>query len=169
MLGCIFFSRLNQFCGGLRRLTISFSFLLQAACVFIAAGVIQGGFISGDTPSHPQNAAWTDLAPIGVLAFQSAGQIVASRALAYGELPTVVVTSLLCDLWSDPALLRPLGVNPKRNRRALGFILALAGAIAGGWLCRATQNIKAVLWIVGSLKVCIVVAWLCWAKKGAKP
>ena len=155
--------------GPLRRFVLAGSFLLQAVIIFIAAGIIQGGLIAGDTPAHLELAAWNDLAPVTILAFQSAGQIVASRQLQCGELPTVVVTSLLCDLWSDPGLVSGVKTNAKRNRRAIAFVLTLLGAIIGGWMCRGTQSVKAVLWLVGALKMVIVLAWVFWAEKSVAP
>ena len=155
--------------GPLKRWVLACSFLLQAIIVFIAGGVIQGGLIAGDTPSNLDVAAWNDLAPVTILAFQSAGQIVASRQLKCGELPTVVVTSLLCDLWSDPGLVSPVKANAKRNRRVIAFVLTLLGAIIGGWMCRGTQSVKATLWLVGALKMVIVFAWVFWAEKSTAP
>jgi hypothetical protein len=43
---------------------------------------------------------------IALVAFQSAGQTVASRALQYSGLTTSVLTSNYCDLFSDPGLFK---------------------------------------------------------------
>lgn len=72
--------------------------------LILTACLVQSGVISG-LPLHNVNTAepdWTQEVPIVLLSIQSAGQIVASRALGYNEIPTVVITSLLCDLMSAP-------------------------------------------------------------------
>lgn len=94
---------------------------------------------------------------------QSAGQTVASRVLGYNEVPTVVITSLLCDLMMDPKLF--LLRNEKRDRRVIAFILTLVGAIAGGWISKATGNIWAALWIIAGLKFFMSVALSFWHVK----
>lgn len=43
-----------------------------------------------------------------------------NRSLSLNEIPTVVITSVLCDIASDPHIGRPLKENVKRNRRVLG-------------------------------------------------
>lgn len=105
---------------------------------------------------------FTELAPIALLSFQAAGQIVNSRGLGMGEVPTVVITSLLCDLVSDENVLAPLKRNVKRNRRAIAFVLTLAGAICGGWLSKATGAVQPSLWFVACIKGLIILYWLSW-------
>lgn len=105
---------------------------------------------------------FTELAPIALLSFQAAGQIVNSRGLGMGEVPTVVITSLLCDLVSDENVLEPLKRNVKRNRRAIAFVLTLAGAICGGWLSKATGAVQPSLWFVACIKGLIILYWLSW-------
>ena len=103
--------------------------------------------------------------PIALLSFQSAGQIVGSRALGISEIPTVVVTSVLCDLASDPALVSPLTRNAKRNRRVLAFVGILIGAIAGGSIAKVTGGMEAVLWLAGGIKVVVTCSWVLWPEK----
>ena len=140
------------------------SYFIQSALIFIAVSVIQAGVVDGSVPSSPlTDKAFKDqLIPIALLSFQSAGQIVASRALNINEVPTVVITSLLCDLCSDAKLLAPLNANVKRNRRVLGFVLLLAGAIVSGWVSKATGRVEPVLWIAGAFKFGIFIAWTFW-------
>ena len=95
-----------------------------------------------------------------LLSFQSAGQIVASRALGFNEIPTVVITSLLCDLVSDAELLA--WRNGKRDRRIVAFCLTLLGAISGGWITRATGDIAPVLLLAAGIKLVLVVLWVIW-------
>ena len=133
--------------------------------VVITAGLVQGGVIAGASPGGSLDNAetqWTHEVPIVLLSIQSAGQIVASRSLGFNEIPTVVITSLLCDLMSDPKLF--LLRNEKRDRRVVAFVLTLVGAIAGGWITKATGNIYGVLWLGAGIKFSISIAWVFWTK-----
>lgn len=110
---------------------------------------------------------WTDFAPITLLAFQSAGQIVASRVLKYNAMPTVVLTSLYCDLMSDARLFTaPVTDNADRSRRSVGAVLLFAGAVGGGFLSKSWTGFAGALWIAAFLKTGIAVAWCCWKPKG---
>jgi len=135
------------------------SFLIQAIFILISAGLIQGGVISDGIQSS-ETTQWDQLVPIVLLSLQSAGQIVASRALGFNEIPTVVITSLLCDLISDPMLF--LLRNEKRDRRVVAFVLTLVGAIVGGWVTKATGEIAPTLWLSAGIKLSVVVAWVFW-------
>ena len=94
MLGAYAFSRYGLLFGVRKRGILASAFAAQALLIFVAASLIQSGLIPGEAPSDLANANWDDLAPIALLSFQSAGQIVASRHLRYDEIPTVVVTSM---------------------------------------------------------------------------
>lgn len=107
-----------------------------------------------------QETQWDQEVPIVLLSLQSAGQIVASRALGFNEIPTVVITSLLCDLMSDPKLF--LLRNEKRDRRVIAFVLTLVGAIVGGWVTKATGQIGPVLWLAAGIKFIVAFAWGFW-------
>ncbi|KAF2136940.1 uncharacterized protein K452DRAFT_322093 [Aplosporella prunicola CBS 121167] len=166
VIGSFFFSRLHKHLGPRRRKTLVSSFLLQTAFIVVAAALVQGGAINGSVPNPSfTQVHWNELAPIALLSFQAAAQIVTSRALAFAEIPTIVITSLLCDLFSDPALTAPVSQNVKRNRRAAAFTLTLVGAIAGGWISKATKGVQAALWLVAGLKLAITGAWACWPAK----
>lgn len=84
----------------------------------------------------------------------------ASRALGFNEIPTVVITSLLCDLVSDAELLA--WRNGKRDRRIVASCLTLLEAIAGGCITRATGDTAPVLWLAGGIKLVLVVLWVIW-------
>ena len=120
--------------------------------------------IDGAVPDVTKNndIDWNSEIPIALLSFQSSGQMVGSRILGINEIPTVVVTSLLCDFASDPLLLSPLQANAKRNRRVFAFFGILVGAVAGGWISKATGEIQTVLWIAGGIKMLIAIAWTLW-------
>ena len=150
-------------------MTLTASFLLQALIIFATAGIIQSGNVNGSLYTITDDIVWRELLPIALLSFQSAGQIVGSRALNLAEVPTVVVTSMLHDIMSDPALLAPLTQNIKRNRRILAFFGILGGAIAGGFISETTKRMQIPLWIAGAVKLFIACSWTIWpAKKTEK-
>lgn len=160
-VGCFLFARLNHVVGARRRGCLMLSFLIQASTILITAGLIQVGVISTDLESQSQEKTqWIQEVPIILLSLQSSGQIVASRALGFNEIPTVVITSLLCDLMSDPKLF--LLRNGKRDRRIVAFVLTLIGAIVGGWITKATGQIVPVLRLLAGIKMLIVIAWGFW-------
>ena len=89
-----------------------------------------------------------------------------SRILGFSEVPTNVLTSLYCDLFSDPLLLSlPLSSNPKRNRRIAAMFLLVGGAVMGGWLQRSSAGMSSVLWIAGAIKLAIAIQWLIWPSR----
>lgn len=168
VLGSLFFSRMCAWLGPRRRGTLTLSFFLQSTLIIVAAAIVQGGAINGTVPQPATSTStvrWNELAPIALLSFQSAAQIVSSRTLGLSEVPTVVVTSLLCDLMSDTQLFAPPLANLKRNRRLAAFILTLVGAIAGGWISKGTGGVESALWVVAGIKLIITLAWLLWKQK----
>ncbi|KAL5044387.1 hypothetical protein BDW71DRAFT_209393 [Aspergillus fruticulosus] len=172
IVGCWCFAWLNRFLGARRRGTLMLSFLIQSLMIIVTAGLVNGGAISGLSQTNSVTSRggvppWNQEVPIVLLSLQSAGQIVASRALGFNEIPTVVITSLLCDLMSDPKLF--LRHNEKRNRRVLAFTLTLVGAIAGGWITKASGDIYAALWVAAGLKIGIVGFWGFWAGAPLSP
>ena len=142
------------------------SFLFQALLCFVGAGLVVSGVVhknAGDQLPHNLIV----LLPLSLLSFQSAGQIVMSRMLAYNELPTVVLTSTYCDLMFDPTLFTAsLPENSKRNRRFVSAVALLAGAVLGGFLTKG-GDIADPLWIAGGIKIVLAVAWLFWRAEGS--
>lgn len=165
VLGAFFFSRFCRLLGPLRRSTLVASFLLQSVLIFIPAALIQAGVIASTVQAVGQPIDWKEEIPIALLSFQSAGQLVGSRNLNLSEIPTVVVTSMLYDIASDPELASPLRKNVKRNRRALAFTGILVGAIIGGWISKVTGGMQTVLWIAGGMKILIMSSWMLWPEK----
>jgi len=138
--------------------------------MIITASLISTGVVSNTKQDLAENEAgsfnWVELCPIALLAFQSAGQIVASRILKYNALPTVVLTSLFCDLMSDPDLLTAgLLEDPDRNRRAAGAVMLFVGATIGGAVMKSSIGYAGALWIATGVKGCMVLAWLVWRQK----
>ena len=107
---------------------------------------------------------WSELCPIALLAFQSAGQVIASRVLKYNALPTVVLTSLISDLISDPHLFTAgLLENPDRNRKAMALVLSFVGATVAGALVKTSVGYGGALWVATGVKGAMVIAWLIWS------
>jgi hypothetical protein len=103
------------------------------------------------------------LIPLAFLAFQSGGQIVTSRLLGFNEVPTTVLTSVYCDLASDPKILA--GDNIKRNRRVCAVLSILIGGIAGGWISRSSATLSTSFWLAAAIKIGIAIAWSVWKPK----
>lgn len=120
--------------------------------------------------STKEEVTWNVLVPIALIAFQSCGQAVASRALKYNALTSVVLTSNYCDLFSDPLLFAPLTQNAERNRRVAAPTLLLLGAIIGGVLARSSFGIAGALWTAVVLKLVAVISWFFWpAESNSEP
>lgn len=173
ILGCFLFPRAMR--AGTRKAasrgSMAGSFGLQAACISIAGGLVQGGVtpvpagLVTPVDEDPQDPRYIELVSIALLAFQAGGQIVASRVLGYSEIPTTVMTSAYCDLVGDERLFKR--GNGKRDRRAIGALLLLIGAIVGGWVSRSEGGMGAVLWTAGSLKATLALVWLFWKGEAA--
>ena len=69
---------------------------------------------------------------------------------------------MLHDIATDPRLLVTWRENEKRFQRMGAFAAVVIGAVAGGFLSVNTGNMQSTLWLVGSLKVGIAVAWAFW-------
>ncbi|CAK7242034.1 MAG: hypothetical protein STHCBS139747_003510 [Sporothrix thermara] len=150
--------------------------LLQAILVILAAALAQAHVIPAFADTRLSTVAesatriaqaddFIVLCPLALLAFGFGGQIYTSRVLGYGEVPTNVLTSLYCDLFSDPKLFAPLNTNAKRNRRVAAAVLTVVGGIVGGWLQRSRGGMPAALWVAAAIKLCISLAWLVWPSK----
>ncbi|KAN0119285.1 Protein of unknown function (DUF1275) domain containing protein [Hyaloscypha variabilis] len=148
--------------------TLAISFLLQSICIIIAAALVQSHVIpepKGLVTENSYDVNLLELLPLGFLAFQSGGQIVTSRLLGFNEVPTTVLTSVYCDLASDPKILAR--DNVKRNRRAGAALAILIGGIAGGWISRSKAGMSVSLWIAAAIKFTIAVSWSLWQPKVA--
>jgi hypothetical protein len=133
------------------------SFLIQMGLIIVAAAILTWGPKSAN---EKEDVTWNVLLPIALVAFQSCGQAVTSRALKYNALTSVVLTSIYCDLFSDAELFAVH--NTERNRRVGAPVLLLFGAIIGGLLARSAVGTAGVLWIAAGLKLCVVLSWFLW-------
>ncbi|KAL4923499.1 YoaK family protein [Aspergillus undulatus] len=161
ILGNVLFIQVGRALGARRRSTLILSFGVQTAAIFVAAMLVQLGVVDPKPEDPRAPIQWMQVLPISLLAFQAAGQIVASRVLEFDELPTVVLTTLLCDLLVDPNLGAALKDNPKRNRRVGGFLALFLGAMTAGGLSKVTE-MAASLWFAMGIKLVITVSWFVW-------
>jgi len=169
LTGCFFFAQTRRI-DAKHRGTLAGSFFIQAVCIFIAAALVQAGVVPephGVIVDDNSHMRWIELLPLGFLAFQAGGQIVTSRLLGYNEVPTTVLTSVYCDLASDPNFFAPLDQNIKRNRRLLSVVALTIGGISGGWLSRSNAGMASALWVAGAVKALIAISWSLW--KGKRP
>lgn len=107
-----------------------------------------------------ESIEWPELVPIALIAFQSCGQAVVSRALKQNALTSVVLTSIYCDLFSDANLLAMK--NAERNRRVAAPLLLFGGAVVGGFLARSSLGCAGALWVAAVLKLAIIITWFLW-------
>lgn len=133
------------------------SFLMQMGLIIVAASILTWGPKSVDEGNA---ITWNVLVPIALVAFQSCGQAVTSRALKYNALTSVVLTSIYCDLFSDAELFAMY--NVERNRRVGAPVFLLFGAVLGGWLAHSVISTAGVLWIAAGLKLGVAFSWFFW-------
>lgn len=158
-LGSLFFSLYHRTLSPRRRWVLVSSHIIQLLLIISAALMVTfGPPTSKETPFNVYIGA-----PIALIAFQAAGQAVTSRVLQYNGLTSVVLTSIYCDLFSDPSLLAGFQANPERNRRAAAPLLLLVGACLGGMWAHSSVGLAGALWSAVVLKTLVVVAWMLWA------
>ena len=158
-IGSFFFARYHRYFGGRKRWVLVSSYTLQLLMIIGAALLVTLGPKTGTSGPVTEFIA----IPIALIAFQSAGQAVTSRVLAYGSMTSVVLTSIYCDLFSDPKLFTKPSANAERNRRATAPILLLIGAFFGGLWAHSDFGLAGALWTAVVLKTGVVVAWCCWS------
>ncbi|KAK4125364.1 hypothetical protein N657DRAFT_655388 [Parathielavia appendiculata] len=155
-LGSLVFSRFHRVYSPTRRWVLCVSFIIQNILTATAACLVT---ITGP-PAGKDEIGWQVLVPIALVAFQSCGQAVMSRALKYNALTSVVLTSIYCDLFSDAELfvLR----NVERDRRTAAPLLLLMGAFVGCRFAHSSLGVAGALWTASVLKAVVVFMWLVW-------
>ena len=168
VVGCLFFSSVCRKAGVLRRSTLFVSFLFQSVIIVVSAAVVQHGVVEGRLDHIINDIDWRQLIPIALLSFQAPGQVSGSRQLGFVETPTVVVTTMIYDFASDPALFVGPRKNPVRNRRFFGFLAIMLGALAGGFVTINMGEIHVTLWVAAAIKASIALAWVVWPRQQTK-
>ncbi|EXJ65885.1 uncharacterized protein A1O5_10861 [Cladophialophora psammophila CBS 110553] len=161
--GSFCFSRFHRHFSPKRRWVLLASFATQLLLVVVAAVVVMADSKQGN------DLRWEVIVPLALVAFQSSGQAVTSRALQYNSLTSVVLTSIYCDLFSDPLIMAGLSQNAERNRRAAAPLLLLAGAIFGGLWAHSPVGLAGALWTAAALKICIILAFFLWRAQPSTP
>ncbi|KAK4197133.1 hypothetical protein QBC40DRAFT_286054 [Triangularia verruculosa] len=156
LLGSFFFSRFHRFFSAKRRWVLCASFTAQLLLIVAAACMVT---LAG-SGVDPESIAWYVLVPIALVAFQSCGQAVMSRALKYNSLTSVVLTSIYCDLFSDADLFAVH--NAERNRRTAAPLSLLLGAFLGGKVANTEFGVAGALWAAAGLKLIVVIIWIFW-------
>lgn len=163
LLGCLCFAS-TRLIHPKARGTLGVSFFLQSLCLIVAAALVQSGVIPEPVGLQTLGGInFIELVPLAFLAFQSGGQMVTSRLLGFNEVPTTVLTSVYCDLISDPKVLGR--DNIKRNRRCGAVLMILLGGIAGGWISRSKAGMSVSLWVAAAIKLGIACSWSLWKPK----
>ncbi|RGP78834.1 hypothetical protein FLONG3_3033 [Fusarium longipes] len=159
-IGSFLFSRLHRaFTSSPRRKWVfCLSFGIQTAFIVAAASILTWG----PRGAGPDDVPWYVIVPIALVAFQSCGQAVASRALKFNALTSVVLTSIYCDLFSDAGLFEGITVNVERNRRVAAPVLLLIGAIIGGIIAKSELGTSGALWVAALLKLLVMFGWAVW-------
>ncbi|KAI3238200.1 hypothetical protein DTO012A9_2042 [Penicillium roqueforti] len=161
----ILFVHMHRLLRPRRRSTMIISFGIQTIALLATAILIQLEIITPKPEDPRAPIEWMQVLAISLLAFQAGGQICASRILALDEIPTVVVTALLCDLLVDPKLTAKF--NPKRNRRVGAFLALFLGAMTAGGLSKTTSMASSI-WLAMGLKLTVTLGWIVWRGEGRR-
>lgn len=156
--GSFVFARFHRYFSPRARWVLAVSFSIQLLLIIACAVIVTIDSKSDD------DLRWEVVVPLAIVAFQSSGQAVTSRALKYNALTSVVLTSIYCDLFSDAELFAGLTKNVERNRRVVAPLCLLLGAIIGGHWAHSNIGLGGALWTAVGLKFLIVVAWMLWRK-----
>ncbi|KAJ5729711.1 uncharacterized protein N7483_004219 [Penicillium malachiteum] len=160
-LGSLCFAAFHRIFSPRHRWVLTVSFLIQLLCITAAATIV-----TIYRPGRNAPLSWQVLVPLGLVAFQSSGQAVASRVLKYNGLTSVVLTSIYCDLFShEDFLSMKVFQNTEEMRRLGAVICLLLGVIFGGLWAHSSVGMMGALWTAASLKGFMVLAWLGWKKK----
>lgn len=154
-VGSFVFARFHRYFSPRRRWVLCVSFTAQMLLTVAAAIIVTMYPATGS-----DDAGWNILVPLSLVALQSSGQVVTSRALRYNALTSVVLTSIYCDLFSDQDLFAL--DSAERNRRAAAPLLLLTGAVMGGLFVHSKTGIQGALWTAAGIKLVVVFIWFFW-------
>ncbi|EAW13740.1 YoaK family protein [Aspergillus clavatus NRRL 1] len=154
-LGSYCFALYHRWVISRQRWVLCASFTIQMLCVAAAATIV-----TVHRPSRDSALSWKVILPQALVAFQSSGQAVTSRVLKLNGLTSVVLTSVYCDFFSNPAFPSLGGVE--QRRRAGAVICLVLGTILGGLWAKSEIGLMGALWMAVLFKGLIAVAWLGW-------
>lgn len=163
-IGVLFFRYASAILRPLRRSTLVSSFALQTTAILVSSILVETGVVDSSIEVSTRGVHWIQVLPISILAFQAAGQIVTSRLLGIDEIPTVVLTTLLCDLLMDKKL---FSIRPRwkltdfRTRRLLTLLAAFSGAMLSGGLSKVS-GLSASLWLAAGIKAAVTLCFILW-------
>jgi len=174
LLGAFVTFRISMWLGPMRRSVLAGNFIFQGLMVVLAAGLTSTNLIPKDNLTIHADKVVSTIAFVGALpplAFQSGGQIITSRLLAYNELPVNVLTSTYADLMGDKDLFAGVTKNIKRNRRLAAVFWLLVGAFVATWMMKKGPGIQGTLWLGAGVKLAVgvVVFFLMESKEDIKP
>lgn len=149
--GAFVSGRLGSVVGHQKRIWLVTTLAIQGILVLVAAILIYAGAVD--------YLGKTDLAVIMLLGIAFGAQGSTVRPLKVAEVPTVVVTSAMIDLFRDANLFKRH--NLPRNRRVAFIISLFLGAFIGGW-CLNRVNGQLVLVIAAVFKLLIAGVFLFW-------
>ncbi|KAL4810247.1 hypothetical protein BDV18DRAFT_156616 [Aspergillus unguis] len=149
-IGSLFFTILHHrltavFKSPRERGALVLSFLLQACCIAIAAGIVMHKHQSKSDPLGIGNAL-----PLALVAFQSSGQAVTSRVVGFNSLTSVVLTSVYCDLFAYLGSGKGKSVDEWRRLGAVAGLLL--GILIGGAWAKTQVGLVGALWMAFGLK-----------------
>lgn len=128
-VGAFCSGQVGHLVGTKQRWWVCFTFFWQGMLVLAASIVLWTGGVTG---TDVEVLDLKVLSIVCLLSFSYGAQATTARGLGVAEIPTVVVTSAMVDLFGDKNLFKLH--NRPRNRRA-GFIFALfLGGFIGGWI-----------------------------------
>ena len=159
LIGAFVTFRISTWLGPMRRSVLAGNFAVQGLLIVLAAAITSTDLIPKDNLSTLADAVLDNVRLVGALpplAFQSGGQIIVSRLLAYNELPVNVLTSTYADLMGDKDLFKLQ--NVKRNRRLAAVFWLLVGAFSAAWMMRKGPGIVAALWLGAAVKLAVAIA-----------
>ncbi|KAB8077964.1 hypothetical protein BDV29DRAFT_167422 [Aspergillus leporis] len=157
-VGSFCFSAFHRRFSPRRRWVLCASFLIQTLCVATAATIVTLYQTSRDSP-----LTWKVIVPLMLVAFQSSGQAVTSRALELKGLTSVVLTSVYCDLFSSLEISPIAMLHGVDDRRRGGAVVCLLlGTMLGGLWAKSLTGLMGAFWTAVLCKAFIAAAWLVW-------
>lgn len=140
------------------RWVLCVSFAVQMVLTITAATMV-----TFHPPQKDVEMEWKALLPACLIAFQSSGQLVTSRALEFRGLTSLVLTTVYSDLFSHPQLFTRRAFSSVEQKRRVGAIVCLlAGTFIGGTWSHSSFGLKGAVWTAAAAKGIIVLTWMVW-------